>query len=527
MSLANSSARASRRRRRSSSAWNVESLETRQLLASSVAATPAAIGYASATSHHAQVLRLAQLNALRANHNLAPHVAAASSHAPLGLVRTHLASALPKHPFNDYVNRTPAKPVVGSNLSVGVHRAPMIGSKTNPVNLAQVTYSPVLGAYTPAQIRTAYGVGTLGLANQGQGVTIAIVDELDDPNITNDANAFSAQYKLPQFDGVNGDPTLTVYKDQALDPVASAVNTGIAAETSLDVEWAHAMAPKANILLVEVPATRFLAYSFAELLHGIQYAAGQPGVVAASLSYGAGESVIGAGNVQILNNSYLATPGAASKIAVTVSSGDYSSPLFPATSPNVIAVGGTSLYLASVRGQYSFETAWGGLGGDSAGGGGLSSNFGAPSYQTINGPGYGRRATPDVSLIADPVTAVSYYDSFDATATNPDPWSAAGGTSLAAPIFAGEIALAQQNRIAAGLPILNSTQINNVIYSTYNSPSYSTYFHDIILGNNANVTGDPTTAVAGYSASKGYDLATGVGSPIGGTFVPLLSSVKV
>ncbi len=525
MSLANSFARASRRRRRFSSAWNVESLETRQLLATSVVATPGAIAYSSATDHHAQVLRLAQLNALHANHNLAGNVASPSSHAPLGLVRAHVTSPLPKHPFNDYVIQTPAKPVVASNLSVGVHSTPIISPNTGPANVAQATYSPVVGAYTPAQIRTAYGVGTLGLANQGQGVTIAIIDEFDDPKILNDANVFSTQYNLPQFNTTGG-PNLTVYQDQALDPVTSAVGTGVGGETSLDVEWAHAMAPKANILLVEVPATRSLPYAFAELLHGIQYAAAQPGVVAASLSYGYTESGIGINNVKILENAYLSS-GASSNIAVTVSSGDGSLPLYPATSPNVIAVGGTSLYLSSARGKYSFETAWGGLGGAGAGGGGLSSNFAAPSFQTSNGLGYGVRAIPDVSLIADPVTSVSIYDSLDTSTSNPNPWGAVGGTSLASPILAGEIALAQQNRIAAGLPILNSAQINSVIYSTYNSPSYLTYFRDITLGNNRDVNGNGTTAVSGYPTTTGYDLATGVGSPIGNMLVQLLTSAKV
>src|SRR5207245_2583039 len=108
---------------------------------------------------------------------------------------------------------------------------------------------------------------------QGQGQTIGIVDEYHDPNIISDANTFSAQYGLQKFN-VSGGPTLTVYKDTTFGAVPNVpVGSGVDLETSLDVEWAHAMAPKANILLVEVPASNNIDTAFKELLAGIQYAA--------------------------------------------------------------------------------------------------------------------------------------------------------------------------------------------------------------------------------------------------------------
>ena len=388
----------------------------------------------------------------------------------------------------------------------------------------QVTYLPVPGAYAPQQVRTAYGVSALPVTNEGQGMTIGIVDELDDPNITADANAFSTQYSLPQFNSGGTNPTLTVYKDTATGTIASASGTGVAGETSLDVEWAHSIAPYANILLVEVAATGNVANNFAQLLQGVNYAA-QKGDQAISLSYGYAESSIGATNVVNQNATYLASGSEAYNTAVTVSSGDGSSPLFPATSPNVIAVGGSSLYLASAKGSYSFETAWGGLQNDGAGGGGLSTNFAAPTYQSTNGVSYAKRAIPDVALIADPVTGVSVYDSLDETTSVPSPWEQIGGTSLAAPVFAGMISLAQQTRVAAGKAILNSVQIDTAIYSSYNSSSYSTYFHDITLGNNNNSSSTTSQNVTGYSAATGYDLATGVGSPIANTFLLYLASL--
>ena len=380
---------------------------------------------------------------------------------------------------------------------------------------ANTTYYPVAGALTPQQLETAYTTNKLGTSNQGQGETIAIVDELNDTSIISDANTYSSYYNLPQFNTGNG-PTMTVTLDSDLGTVASAKGSGVGTETSLDVEMVHALAPQANILLVEVPASGTLANEFAQLLEGVQFAAKQPGVVAVSLSYGYAESSIGSTNVVSQNNTYLAT-GAAASVAVTVSTGDGSSPLYPATTPNVIAVGGTSLYLTSAQGQYWYETAWGGLAGAGAGGGGASTNFSAPTFQSSNGVTLStKRTIPDVSLVGDPVTTSA-----------PDPWLEVGGTSAAAPLMAGIVGLAQQERIAAGQPILNSVEIDTAMYEAYHSSSYLTYFHDITLGKNSNVSSSGRTTVAGFSATTGYDEATGIGSPIASQLVPYLTSYVI
>ncbi len=523
MSLAYSPARLARRRRRFLPAGTVEALEPRALL--TVAAATSPLAYAAATDLHAQFMRLQQLNTMQhagsqvtaavathvatAQHATATHHVAATSHVAT-LAANHAAQ----------LRTTGSTRLKLNNLVVyGIPGTTPNGTDAN----GTAAYTPIAGTYTAAQVRTAYGVAALGSNNLGQGTTIAIIDEFDDPNITGDANVYSAQYNLPQFNAAGG-PTLTVYKDQALGTVTSAVGTGVGGETSLDVELAHAMAPLANILLVEVPATGTYTNEFAQLLHGVQYAAAQPGVVDVSLSYGIPESYIGATNIALQNNAYLAT-GPASLLPITISAGDGSTPLYPATSPNVIAVGGTSVYLASVKGRYGYETAWGGLRGAGSGGGGTSTYFAAPTFQSANGVTYGTRAIPDVSLIADPVTAVSIYDSLDVSTQYPNPWGATGGTSVAAPVYAGMLALAQQNRLAAGQTLLTSAQINAATYKLYNSSSYSTYFHDITMGNNKDVTSGGTTDVTGYTATTGYDLATGVGSPIGNTFVPYLSTL--
>ncbi len=221
-----------------------------------------------------------------------------------------------------------------------------------------------------------------------------------------------------------------------------------------------------------------------------------------------------------LNNTYLNT-GAATNVAMTFSTGDGSTPLFPSTSPNVIGVGGTGLYLNS-NNIYNYEAAWGGYPNDGAGGGGLSTNFAAPTFQSGNGVNYAKRAIPDVSMEADPLTAVAVYDSLDGGTRTP--WTAVGGTSVASPLFAGVLALAQQDRIAAGLPILNSAEVDTILYGEYNSTDYSTYFHDITRGNNSDVNSRGRATVAGYYAGTGYDLATGIGSPKANALVPLLGS---
>jgi subtilase family serine protease len=408
----------------------------------------------------------------------------------------------------------------------------------------QITsFSPPPYVFTPSQINTAYGINQLPSSNQGQGTTIAIIDELIDPTITSDVAAFSAQFGLPQLDGLNGDGTLTTINDTAFGTPGTSAPGGTSIETALDVEWAHSIAPKANILLVFVPATVSLDNEFAEILHGDVLAAtpstatnlGLPPVVAVSTSYGYFTgTVIGAGGVhyngltnaqeQSLDSTYLAT-GAAQNLPLTFSSGDYGLPLFPAVDPNVIAVGGTSLSTVSAKGRYGYEVPWGGISGDGAGGGGVSTAFGLPSFQSGAGLNFSGRAIPDVSMVADPITGVPVYSQNDASVNGGDPWFAVGGTSLASPLFASVIALAQQNRESNDLPLLNSIGVNNVLYSTYDSSSYSTYFHDIVVGNNNDIDESRFGGIniTGANATTGYDLASGIGSPIGNQLVSLLS----
>lgn len=366
-------------------------------------------------------------------------------------------------------------------------------SATNPLDdlIAQPLYvnSTVtpLGSvgpvgYTPAQIRHAYGFDSITFANgtiqgDGSGTTIAIVDAYDDPNIASDLHKFNLQFGLP-------DSTFTKVNQNGGTTLPTA-DTGWAQEIALDVEWAHAIAPKANILLVEA-----VDASINNLMAAVDYARQYAGVVAISMSWGctefSGENTL---------NSHFTTPAGHQGVTFVASSGDWGAPVeFPAISPNVVGVGGTALTVSST-GTYMSETGWSGSGG------GISAYQAKPAYQNgVVTQSSTYRASPDVAYDSSPNTGFAVYDSYSNSASAP--WSKVGGTSAAAPQWAGLIAIADQGRSLAGLGTLDgATQTLPKIYSLASSD-----FHDVTTGSS---TGSPT-----YSATVGYDLVTGRGTPI-------------
>ncbi len=183
-------------------------------------------------------------------------------------------------------------------------------------------------------------------------------------------------------------------------------------------------------------------------------------------------------------------------VTFLASSGDSGSgTIYPSASPYVISVGGTSLYLGSGT-SYGSESAWSGSGG------GLSPYESRPTYQNgVENVVGNQRGVPDVSADADPNTGVWVYDSYAGG------WYEVGGTSVATPIWAGLIAIADQGRTSIGEGTLDSIQTLTALYGLPASD-----FHDITSGNNG-----------GYSAGPGYDLVTGLGSPIANLLVPALA----
>jgi hypothetical protein len=314
---------------------------------------------------------------------------------------------------------------------------------------------------SPTQIRTAYNLPSTG----GSG-TIAIVDAYDDPTVQNDLNTFSSQFGLP---------AATVEKHT----MSSGIPTdgGWALEISLDVQWAHAIAPNANILLVEATSS-----SLTNLLAAINYARSRSDVIAVSMSWGGSEFSGESSYDSYFTSSYGAT--------FFASSGDNGAGVsWPAVSANVVGVGGTTLTFTG-SGSVSSETAWSGSGG------GISAYATGPAYQVTYGvPGAnGKRAVPDVSYDANPSSGVSVYDSTPYSGSTG--WWQVGGTSAGAPQW-------------AAIQSLGLSATNNNFYTDAKSTSYSSYFRDITSGSN------------GHPAATGYDLVTGLGSPLTTNYVPV------
>jgi hypothetical protein len=362
-------------------------------------------------------------------------------------------------------------------------------------SLAGSTLSPALTpvGLNPTQVRAAYGFNKItfpgNVAGDGTGETIGIVDAFDDPTVTSDLTAFDQQFGLaaPTFVkvGINA-------QGQASTTTFPSPDQDWSVEIALDVEWAHAIAPKARILLVEANSN-----SYADLLTAVDYARSYAGVDAVSMSWGGSEI-----SNETSFDSHFTTPAGHSGITFFASAGDSGAPaLTPSVSAHVVSVGGTNLTV-DAAGDWLNESGW------SGGGGGISAYITKPSYQnnlTIYGASAdGMRAAPDVSYNADPNTGVAIMSTYGYGG-----WLQVGGTSAAAPQWAALITIANQGRALAGEPALDG--YTQTLPDLYTLPSRD--FHDITVGDN------------GFLAGPGYDLVTGLGSPVANFLVPDLIGV--
>jgi hypothetical protein len=375
--------------------------------------------------------------------------------------------------------------------------------------------APLVGKtapFTPTDIRNYYGINAItfgSVAATGAGETIAIVDAYSQPNLLPTSSANFDNSDLHVFDnefGLPDPPSFIKLNETGGTTLPTGYDSGWALETSLDVEWAHALAPQANILLVEANSS-----NFSDLLSAVSVATNYPGVVAVSMSWGDTESDIeGSGGISGLQatessyDSYFTTPSGHTPITFTAATGDSgaSGTVYPAFSPNVLAVGGTSIVASDFSTDYGSETVWNDQYG--ATGGGISLGEPKPGYQSIVTQSTTNRTVPDVSFDADPATGVFVLDT---SQTDPGYYQV-GGTSLGAPSWAALIALADQGRASIGLTSLNgATQTLPRIYQLSSSD-----FHDVTSGNNSE-----------YSAGVGYDLTTGRGSPVANLLIPDLA----
>jgi subtilase family serine protease len=355
--------------------------------------------------------------------------------------------------------------------------------------------SPAGGAgqpagFSPSQISQAYGFNGITFNNgsvrgDGSGQTIAIVDAYNQPNITSNLQTFDSTYGLP-------DPPNFTVVNQNGGSTLPAADQGWGLEISLDVEWAHAMAPGANILLVEANSN-----SYSDLLAAVNYARNQPNVSVVSMSWGGGEW-----SGETSYDNYFTTPSGHSGVTFVASTGDSGSagaPEFPSVSPNILAVGGTQLTTDSA-GNYLSETGWSGSGG------GISTGELQPDYQRgVVTQTSTARAVPDVSYDGSSNSPFAVYDTSSYSG-----WLQVYGTSAGAPQWAALLAIANQGRELAGKGALDGgTQTLPALYQLPQSD-----FHDVTSGNNG-----------GYSAGAGYDLVTGRGSPMADRIVAGLVSV--
>ena len=359
----------------------------------------------------------------------------------LATVLTPILSANAAYRFGDFKGRPP------------IHQ---FGSAAN---------SPV--GLNPNQIKAVYGLPATG----GKG-TIAIIGAYDDTYAEKDLSAFDTQYGLPVCTVANG-----CFERHLMGKSSYDSDWGM--ETALDIEWAHAIAPKAKILLVE--ATTPSGQNF---MDAIDYASKRAGVVAVSMSWGGPEF----SDEMTLDSHF---KNANSAITFFASSGDSGAGVnWPAVSPFVTAVGGSELSFAKT-GSFKSETAWTGSGG------GVSAYEPQPAYQksyTIP-KANGFRAIPDVSYNADPHSGFSVYHS---TGSAKNVWYVIGGTSAGAPQW-------------AAIKSLGTSADNSKFYADKASARDGKFFRDIQTGSNGS---------CGYycQARTHYDYVTGLGSPLAVSF---------
>ncbi|HEX8323658.1 MAG TPA: S53 family peptidase, partial [Tepidisphaeraceae bacterium] len=384
------------------------------------------------------------------------------------------------------------------------------------VNTPTAVGSEVPLGLNAAQVRQAYGMNNVafdGIVGDGAGQTIAIVAAYDHPGFVNSTDPNYENSDLHKFSVAMGlpDPPSFTKIDQNGGTNYPASDPGWAAEIALDVEWAHAMAPMANIVLVEANS----AYNADLLGKAANTARKIPGVTVVSMSFGIDGGTAG----ETYYDQFFTTPAGHDGVTFVAATGDRGAVLpmngnaggtatgaYPAESVNVVAVGGTTLN-RKLDGSYAGESAWIGSGG------GISNYEAKPIYQAGVTQSSTKRTIPDVAMLADPNTGVAVYDSYNNTSGGG--WSSTyfGGTSLAAPLWAGVIAVVNQGRALDDRPALNG--VTQTLPRLYQLPGST--LNDVTTGHNRR------DGVNGYDAGPGYDLVTGRGTPIGGQIAPALA----
>lgn len=440
----------------------------------------------------------------------------ATSASALGLLAAaaFVAPAGASSPAADPVGAGGASP----SLVLG-HR--FIGTSGPPTS-EQCISDFSLACYGPADLRNEYDfTPAYARGDTGTGQTIVIFDSFGSPTIRTDLATFDTAYGIP------APPTFAVYQPEGavtypylhVSPSAIAHNTNLqneitwGYETTLDVEWAHAMAPGASLALVETPVSESAGVQGLQNMENAQAwaLANHIGTIWSNSWAATEQSFHNAAVVQRLSRLY--ATAASQGVSAFFATGDTGAANtdkqgatyptatvnFPSSDPNIVSVGGTEIPTpAASISSYQPEAAWND--GFGATGGGYSTVFSEPSYQkaaSIPDP-TGARGLPDVSYNAALVSSILVYESFDPRST--PSWILIGGTSAATPQWAAICAIAEEADGPLGF-------LGPRLYQVAQGPTGARAFHDITTGT---TTFD---GVTGYSAGAGWDPATGLGTP--------------
>jgi subtilase family serine protease len=402
-----------------------------------------------------------------------------------------------------------------------------------PISTTQCQAQVGIACYSPLQYRVAYNLNplyngkALGRSITGAGRTIVIVDSFGSPTIRNDLHVFDQQWGF-------ADPDLKVIKFGNVPPYdpTNSDMVGWAIETTLDVEYAHSIAPGAKIVLAETPVSETEGTTgLPEMMNAEQWLINHGIGDVISQSFGATENTFpgfDSGNFSsLLDLRYAFKDALAHGVTVLAASGDngatdaesdgttlypYRVNSWPSSDPLVTSIGGTMLNLDNSGKRLSPDVVWND--GFGAGGGGVSGVFSRPFYQNAVTKEVGKkRGTPDISMSAAVNGAAWIYTSFGGF---PVGWGLVGGTSEATPIFSGIVALANQvarhrlGLINPGLYLLGALRQHGI---------HGTGIVDVTSGNNS------FAGVTGFDAVRGYDLASGWGTINAAKFVPALARV--
>lgn len=362
--------------------------------------------------------------------------------------------------------------------------------------------SPCTGPYCPQGIQQGYSISKMQSEGwTGSGQNVAIVDCAGDPNPQSGIDTYDKQYGLPST-------TLKIFYP---DGTPSSYDGGWASETMMDIEAVHTVAPKATIDLIYVNC------SSGSPMDGIDYVVTNHIADIVSDSWGFSCSNGACSDSQLAsslvssNDNRLALDSAQG-LTILFASGDNGGTPdgsnlgtgFPASDPNVLAVGATDLNLGGCGSANC--TSYGSEAGSQISGGGYSGYFAEPSWQTAAIGAKSGRGVPDVSILGYKPTFWVYATSSDKCGTSffsTSGWFGCTGTSLSSPLWAGYLATVQQMRGGAKFG-----NIDPLLYKIYTNSSYSCAFHDITSGNNI------MTGSKGYVSGPGWDPVTGLGSPV-------------